>query len=142
MVPLKVFVFAWRLLHDRLPTRSNLLDRGVVTDGATGCLMGCNHLETSKHLFLSCGFYGFLWQAVRSWLGVSGPDTNNILDHFYQFSDSARGLHARRSFLQLVWLLCTWTIWNDRNNRLFNKCRKFHIVQLLDKVKHTSLRWL
>jgi len=60
-----------------------------------------------------------------------GPDTNNILVHFYQFSHSAGGLRARRS-------LCAWTIWNDRNNRLFNNVENF-IVQLLDKVKHTSL---
>jgi len=65
-VPLKVSVFAWRQLRDRLPTRSNLLDRGVITGGAAGCLAGCTHLENSQHLFLSCGFYGSLWQAVRS----------------------------------------------------------------------------
>jgi len=62
-VPLKVSVFAWRLLRDRLATRSNLLDRGIVTNGTAGCLMGCDHLETSQHLFLSCGFYGFYGSA-------------------------------------------------------------------------------
>lgn len=109
----------------RLPTRSNLLDRGVVTNGAVGCLMGCDHLQTSQHLFLSCGFYGSLWQAVWSWLGVSGPDSDSILDHFYQFNHSAGGLRARRSFLQLVWLFCALTIWNDRNNRLFNNVENY-----------------
>ena len=69
-----------------------------------------------------------------------GPDADSIFDHFYQVSHSAVGLPARRSFLQLVWLLCAWTIWNDCNNRLFNNVENF-IVQLLDKVKHTSLRW-
>jgi len=68
--PLKVFVFAWRLLHGRLPSRSNLLDRGVITGGVAGCLAGCAHLATSQHFILSCGFYGSLWQAGRSWLEV------------------------------------------------------------------------
>lgn len=72
---------------------------------------------------------------------MSGSDADSIFDHFYEFSHSAGGLHVWRSFLQLVWLLCAWTIWNDRNNRLFNNVENF-IVQLLDKVKHTSLRWL
>jgi hypothetical protein len=140
-VPLKVSIFAWRLLRNRLPTRSNLLDRGIISDVDAGCLAGCDHLETSQLLFLTCGFYGLLWHAVWSSLGVLGPDHHNISDHLYQFTHSAGGFRARYSFLRLVWLLCAWTIWNDRNNRLFNNVEKF-IAQLLDKVKHYSLWWL
>lgn len=35
-IPLKVSSFTWRLLRDRLPTRSNLLDRGIVTNVDAG----------------------------------------------------------------------------------------------------------
>lgn len=101
----------------------------------------CAHMETSQHLLLSCDFYGLLWQAVRSWLGVSGPDPHNISDHWYQFAHSTGGSRAKRSFMQLVWLLCAWTIWNDRNNRLFNNVES-SIDKLLDKIKHYSLWWL
>jgi hypothetical protein len=80
--------------------------RGFIPDVDVGCLVGCGHLETSQHLFLSCEFYGSLWHEVRSWLGVSGPDPHNISDHFYHFTHSAGGLRARRSLLQLVWLHC------------------------------------
>jgi hypothetical protein len=45
------------------------------------------------------------------------------------------------SFMQLVWLLCAWTIWNDRNNILFNNVES-SIDQLLDKVKRHTLWWL
>jgi len=128
-------------LRDRLPTRSYLLDRGIITDVDAGCLAGCGHLETSQHLFLSCDFYGSLWHEVRSWLGVSGPDRHSISEYLYQFTHLAGDLCARHSFLQLVWLLCAWTIWNDRNNRLFKNVENF-IANLLDKVKHYSLWWL
>jgi hypothetical protein len=30
-VPLKVSIFAWRLLRDRLPTKTNLVVRGIIT---------------------------------------------------------------------------------------------------------------
>jgi len=43
--------------------------------------------------------------------------------------------------MQLVWLLCAWIIWNDRNQKLFNNIGS-SIDQLLDKVKHYSLWWL
>jgi len=101
-VPLKVSIFAWRLLRNRLPTRSILLDRGIISYIDASCLARCPHMETSQHLFLSCDFYGLLWHAVWSWLGVSGPDPHNISNHLYQFTHLAGGSRARRSFMQLV----------------------------------------
>ena len=61
--------------------------------------------------------------------------------HLYQFTHSAGGGRAKCSFMQLVWLLCAWIIWNDRNQRLFNNLGS-SIDQLLDKVKRYSLWWL
>jgi len=72
-VSLKVSIFAWRLVKNRLPTRANLVHRGILLDAVAGCLLGCGDTERSQHLFISCGFYGTLWLQVRSWLGVSGP---------------------------------------------------------------------
>jgi hypothetical protein len=159
-VPLKISIFAWRLLQNRLPTRSNLVDRGIITDADVGCLTSCGGMETSQHLFITCDFYNSLWHKVQSWLGVSGPDPLDVSDHFYQFTHSTGGLRARRSFLQLVWLLCAWIIWNDCNHILFNNwllcawiiwndCNHIlfnnienFIDQLLDKVKNYSLWWL
>jgi len=48
---------------------------------------------------------------------------------------------ARKSFLQLIWLLCAWVLWTERNNRVFNNTI-IHIPKLLDKVKYLSLEWL
>jgi len=48
---------------------------------------------------------------------------------------------AKRSFMQLNWLMCTWVVWNERNNRLFNNVVTL-VPRLLDKVKLLSLWWL
>ena len=61
-VPLKVSVFAWRLLHDRLPAKANLAVRGVIPTYATSCVSRCGHIETTQHLFLSCPTFASLWQ--------------------------------------------------------------------------------
>jgi len=82
-VPLKVSIFAWRLVKNRLPTHANLVHRGILPDPVAGCLCGCGDTETSQHLFISCDFYGTLWFQVQSWLGVSGPDSFTVSDHFY-----------------------------------------------------------
>ncbi|XP_024632674.1 uncharacterized protein [Medicago truncatula] len=140
-VSLKVSVFAWRLLRDRLPTRLNLISRRVLSPDMSSCVAGCGHPESAQHLFLSCDTFGSMWHLVRDWIGCYGVDTDNISDHFLQFTLLAGGGAARRSFMQLIWLLCVWVVWNERNNRLFN-----HVVTpipcLLDKVKLMSLGWL
>ncbi|GAU49412.1 hypothetical protein TSUD_374310 [Trifolium subterraneum] len=136
-VPLKVSIFAWRLLRNKLLTKDNLANRGIITAEAQSCVAGCGALESAQHLFISCSTFGSLWLLVRSWLGVSSADPIDLADHFRQFTLSAGGTRARRSFLQLIWLLCVWTISKERNNRLFRNSEQF-ISQLMDKVKLNS----
>jgi hypothetical protein len=119
-VPLKVSVFAWRIIRDRLPTKANLVVRGVIPTEATYCVSGCGHVETAEHRFLACSTFASLWQQVRDWIGFVGVDSNNISDHLVQFTYMTGDGKAKRWFLQLIWLLCTWVVWNERNNRLFN----------------------
>lgn len=98
-------------------------------------------MEDARYLFLSCSYFGSLWPLVRSWIGFDGADHCDILNHCAQISHYTGGLKARRSFLQLIWLLTTWVIWNERNHRIFQH-KENSIDQLLDKVKFYSLWWL
>ncbi|PNX56077.1 70 kDa peptidyl-prolyl isomerase, partial [Trifolium pratense] len=118
-VPLKVSIFVWRLLRDRLPTRLNLVTRGVLSLPAATCVFGCGAAESAHHLFLSCSIAGSLWDLVRAWIGISLVDFTTMRDHFVQFTASTGGSRARRSFLQLIWLVCVWVMWMERNHRLF-----------------------
>ncbi|CAJ2627924.1 unnamed protein product [Trifolium pratense] len=140
-VSLKVSIFAWRLLRDRLPTRANLVTRGVLSPTVATCVLGCGAAESAHHLFLSCSTAGSLWDLVRAWIGISLVDSTSLRDHFVQFTASLGGSRARRSFLQLVWLACAWVIWTERNHRLF-KGSSDTPHTLLDKIKLFSFRWL
>jgi len=115
-VPFKVSIFAWRLIRDRLPTKTNLIARRVLSADRSLCVAGCGHPETAQHLFLLCDTFSVLWHMLRDWIGCWGVDANNISDHFFQFTHAAGGGNARRSFMQLLWLLCAWVVWNERNN--------------------------
>ncbi|GAU11649.1 hypothetical protein TSUD_334620 [Trifolium subterraneum] len=57
-VPLKVSILAWRLLRDRLPTKANLVTRGIFSPEAHFCVSGCGAVESAQHLFLSCSTFG------------------------------------------------------------------------------------
>ncbi|CAJ2630340.1 unnamed protein product [Trifolium pratense] len=138
-VPLKVFICAWRLLQDRLPTKANLVTRGILSEAAHHCVSGCEEVETAQHLFLSCSTFGVLWSLVSSWIGSSLVTAQTIPDHFVQFTYSAGGLRARRSFMQLIWLACVWVMWTERNYSLFRGSANT-VHHMLDKIKTFSFR--
>jgi len=118
-----------------------LVNRGVISSEASLCVSGCGTLESAQHLLLSCSTFASLRPLVRDWIGFMGVDSNVLSDHFVQFVHSRGGSKARKSFLQLIWLLCAWVLWTERNNRLFNNTVT-RITRLLDKVKYLSLGWL
>jgi hypothetical protein len=140
-VPLKVSIFAWRLLRNRLPTKSNLVAKGIIHTWTDLCVAGCGQVETADHLFTSCFAFVSLWQQVRHWIGFVGADINIVADHLVQYTHMTGGGKAKRSFMQLIWLLTTWVVWNERNNRLFNNVIT-DVPRLLDKIKSLSLAWL
>jgi hypothetical protein len=136
-----VSIFAWRLIRDRLPTRANLAARGILHLNNALCVTECGMIETTDHLFLSCPCFAVLWEQVRRWIGCLGVDSNIISNHFVQFTCMSGFGKARRSFLQLIWLLTAWVVWNERNNRLFKNVVS-EAPRLLDKIKLLSLVWL
>ncbi|MCI43540.1 O-acyltransferase WSD1, partial [Trifolium medium] len=52
-VPLKVSILTWRLLCDMLPTKVNIVTRGILSPKAHYCVAGCGAVELAQHLFLS-----------------------------------------------------------------------------------------
>ncbi|GAU35620.1 hypothetical protein TSUD_30370 [Trifolium subterraneum] len=81
-VPLKVSIFTWRLLRDRLHTKANLVTRGILSSEAHVSVSDCGAVASTQHLFLSCTTFGFLWSLVSSWIGSSLVDAHTISDHF------------------------------------------------------------
>ena len=78
---------------------------------------------------------------TKAWIGVFFVNPQQVIEHYYQFVHSSGGYAPRRSFLHLIWLCGIWVLWNERNQRLFTNTTKT-AVQLLEKVKITSLRWM
>ncbi|GKV36160.1 hypothetical protein SLEP1_g44321 [Rubroshorea leprosula] len=55
ILPSKVAAFNWKVMLDRIPTKTNLLKRGIAKDTEdTKCVLCENEDEDSNHLFLNC----------------------------------------------------------------------------------------
>jgi len=140
-VPLKVSILVWRLLRNRFPTKTNLAVRGMLAQDAQLCVSGCGEVESVQYLFVSYPIFNDIWHHVRAWIGVSGVDPFDIVDHFVQFTYLLGGATKMRSFMQLLWLLCVWVLWSERNNKSFNNTEN-SIHWLVEKVQTHSYWWM
>ena len=116
-VPLKVKVFMWLMIKDRILTRNNLTKRGWT--GNTQCHF-CATEETVDHLIFQCSLAKMIWQIVvcaldlpRAPVGVDDM-LNGWLDAF--------PTNQKKLVLGGCAAIC-WTIWKTRNDACFN--RKF-----------------
>ena len=75
-IPVKVSLFVWRLLRNRLPSKDNLLRQNIVHANDLAYVTGCGEVETATHLFLDwicplpCGFLSGIGLGSRWFLLV------------------------------------------------------------------------
>jgi len=88
-VSLKVSVFVWRLLRNRLPTKDNLLRRRVLHHDDILCVGGCGCPETTVHLFFQCDLFSSLWHPVFQWISITFTPLESVCEHLHQFGHLA-----------------------------------------------------
>ncbi|RZB79929.1 UDP-galactose/UDP-glucose transporter 5 [Glycine soja] len=66
-IPAKASIFAWRLIKDRLPTKSNLHRRQVVLEDSL-CSFCRIREEDASHIFLECIKIRPLWWESQTWV--------------------------------------------------------------------------
>ncbi|KHN06120.1 hypothetical protein glysoja_042389, partial [Glycine soja] len=134
-IPSKISVFAWRLIRDRLPTKTNLRRRQVKINDIQ-CPFCSNMKEDAAHLFLHCSKILPIWWESLSWVNILGAFLQNPRQHFLQHvTGLADGIRANR--WKCWWLALTLTIWQQRNKILFSNDNK-----LLDDATFLLWTWL
>ncbi|XP_071677232.1 uncharacterized protein [Lolium perenne] len=71
-VPMKIRIFIWQLLRNRLPSNDNIRRRRGPSSGR--CAL-CSEVEDTAHIFFLCPLARFMWSAVRELLGCSWNPT-------------------------------------------------------------------
>jgi hypothetical protein len=133
-VPLKIKIFMWFLNKKILLTKDNLAKRNW--NGSKKCCF-CEDEESVHHLFISCRFARFIWQIVFATFNLSPPSSiTNLFGNWLIGLDRINKARIRVG----VSALC-WSIWNFRNNIIFNGKESTNFLQVIFKMAHWIRLW-
>ena len=126
---MKVVAFSWKLLLDRIPTRSNLSRRNCLPpDMSTLCVLCGSSEESTNHLFLHCDFSASVWANVMSWLDFSFITPTNLFVHWECWSNEGGG----RKFARVYGLF---------GMQLFRLFGKLGIIEFFKMKRDMSMIW-
>ncbi|XP_058721842.1 uncharacterized protein LOC131593378 [Vicia villosa] len=139
-LPPKIKIFAWKVFIDRIPTRDQLLNRGVVNVTCPDCVMCGSCLESSSHLFFNCQEVKGIWKHVFLWLGTPNEFTEEEMLSFDVIQEKVN-CSKRRILINYVWFATIWSIWLMRNAIIF-KGEVFCFDVICSNIVFLSWRWL
>ncbi|GLT87099.1 hypothetical protein SLE2022_051990 [Rubroshorea leprosula] len=141
LVPSKVSFFGWRLCLDRLPTKWNIMKRGVfLQEEELMCGLCGSMVEEANHLFCMCKEAWIIWVEVLKWWGMETVMPNNVLgvaDIFVQ--DVGRIIGKEMG--ACIFLTVSWYLWYWRNGKVFNSGDNIR-GRLVDMVQAKSFFWI
>ena len=102
-MPLKIKIFVWQLMRDRLPSGTEVLKRHGPGNGL--CPL-CDVPDTGSHILFSCTASRALWSFVREALG---PDWETLdLVEFLEARATQPG--RQRCLFWLIFAAMSWTL--------------------------------
>jgi hypothetical protein len=111
--PPQVRFFAWVLSRARVPSRSSLLRKNILTAEEAGCPMCNAPLETTNHIFFECAFAKHFWSAA----GFSYPGDADVRRLYDYGAPACVPAETASTFM----LLCLWNLWKHRNTAAFRE---------------------
>lgn len=109
-IPPKIANFMWQACNDRLPTLSNLCQRGLTLDPL--CRLCGEAIENQSHLFMECS------KTIQVWLSCSLHAQNTVaMGSFQNFVWCALSSQPFEHVELLA--IVAWNIWNARNKLIF-----------------------
>ncbi|XP_057452844.1 uncharacterized protein LOC130744700 [Lotus japonicus] len=141
LAPSNVKAFVWRLMLNRVQTKTNLRRRHAIRDDQSLACAFCQHQdETSDHLFCSCAVSMETWRAVLRWFGVSTALPARVKALFVQFPVFGRG-NSQKVALVTVWMATCWSLWLFRNCIIFDH-GALDAGQVLDLIQVRTWHWI
>ncbi|GKV14964.1 hypothetical protein SLEP1_g25762 [Rubroshorea leprosula] len=139
-LPSKISAFNWQLLLNRLPTKSNLLKRGLgVIMGDGNCNLCQEEEEDETHLFLKCKNVRWIWKECARLWGINIEIQEDCWKTFEHPGAWTKNTRVRKGW-DCTWSAIVWSIWLMRNRRIFQN-QEMDSGKLLDLVQIRSFLW-
>ncbi|GKV05586.1 hypothetical protein SLEP1_g17582 [Rubroshorea leprosula] len=140
-IPTKVAAFNWRVLMDRIPTRSNLFKRGIIKEvEERKCALCMGEEEDSSHLFLNCSVAKWLWKACTKWWGVKIVLQKECWPTFQHLGAWTKKTYKKEGW-DCIWNAMLWTVWMARNKKIFDNA-EVNLIKLFDLIQLRSFTWI
>ncbi|GKC69592.1 RNA-directed DNA polymerase, eukaryota, reverse transcriptase zinc-binding domain protein [Tanacetum coccineum] len=148
-----VNILAWKVMTNSLPTRFNILRRGIDIDSifCVNCDMG---VETTNHLFFSCDMAKQSTRLISRWWDVPDLDITSY-GNWKTWMDNIRMPAKNKNMLEGVFYVMWWLLWTFRNKKIFEVkapskamffddviCKSFHWCRFRSKVPFSWNDWL
>jgi hypothetical protein len=116
--PSKVVGFVWQSLHNRIPTKRNLVSRMIIAAGDEAlCPLCGSESETEFHIFLYYKVAQQVWVAIFNWLKIPFGFPHNLFSIFNCLL--CAGDHKASQGRVLICCDVVWSIWKFRNAKVF-----------------------
>nr|GEW18464.1 RNA-directed DNA polymerase, eukaryota [Tanacetum cinerariifolium] len=138
-VPIKINVFEWKVSLDRLPTRVNLMHRGIYVSSLS-CLICSSHTEDTSHLLFSCTMVADVTRLVCHWWDLVWSPLGSYSEWLLWFNSIRLGSNLM-SILEGVFFVTWWCLWNFENRLLFaaQKFRKDEVSNDINPTKESFI---
>ena len=138
VVPIKVNIFVWRAWRDCLPTRTNLIRRGVYVESSS-CPLCHSGEEDVHHVLFRCNLSRAVLRRVCRWWDLDWQDWSSFSEWYSWFS-SIRLTSNVKSLLEGVFFVTWWSIWGLRNRTIFYVTPPTRSM-IFDDIVSLSFHW-
>nr|GEW93757.1 RNA-directed DNA polymerase, eukaryota [Tanacetum cinerariifolium] len=118
-IPIKVNIFASQARQDCLPTRVNLIRRGITIE-SSHCPVCSICKEDVCHIFFHCNLAQLVLRRICRWWGLDPHDWSSFQE-WQSWILSIRFSSNVKAMLEGVFFVSWWFIWNFKNQIIFEE---------------------
>ncbi|KAD4179850.1 hypothetical protein E3N88_28441 [Mikania micrantha] len=137
-LPLKVNAFAWHAGLDRIPSKHNLIIRGIPINPFCDSCKAIH--ESTDHLLIRCSFASRVWDEIFEWCKAP-KDLFLSVKEILCIESEWPISKTQEKILHTIFLTTLWCPWKARNERVFNKKAKVS-SDILGEIKLLSFEWI
>ncbi|XP_022041224.1 uncharacterized protein LOC110943800 [Helianthus annuus] len=136
----KCSMFVWRAVQGRIPTTTQLRQRGMQISSII-CKVCGREDETPDHVLVKCDYAKEVWEQIWNWVKISGAQKPDTIKEMIEAVNDFQWPKVKKKAVHAVFILTAWRIWKNRNTKVF-KDRGEAAFKIIEDIKEESYQWM